>query len=209
MPLYKTITPNSQTTVKIWKIEESYNDLFDAVALKPETLQRVLGMKSELHQRGFLSVRKLLAEFGYDDFDLYYDENGKPHLKDGKQISITHSFIFSAVIISDSIVGIDIEKQREKIPVIAHKFIDYEFDYLDKSAPHYIRKLTAIWCVKESLYKLFATPGLSFKDYFLVIPFELKDEETKAWIDYKDKKHPYNIHFLEFEGFTCAYAVNS
>ena len=92
MPLYKTIIPNSQTTVKIWKITESYEVLMEKVSLKPVALERVLGMKSELHQRGFLSVRHLLQEFGYTDADLFYDENGKPHLKDGKQISITHSF---------------------------------------------------------------------------------------------------------------------
>ena len=104
MPLYKTISPNSQTIVKVWKILESYNDLLKPLTLKPESLKRVLGMKSELHQRGFLSVRHLLREFGYTDYDLFYDENGKPHLKDGKHISITHSFMFSAVVVSDNIV---------------------------------------------------------------------------------------------------------
>lgn len=207
MPLYKTITPNSQTTVKIWKIEESYNDLFESVSLKPKSLERVLNMKSELHQRGFLSVRKLLAEFGYEDIDLHYDRNGKPYLKDGKHISITHSFTFSAVVVSDNIVGIDIEKQREKISIIAHKFIDYEFNYLEESDTDYIKKLTIIWCVKESLYKLFATLGLSFKEHCLVIPFSLADESTVAWIDYAKKKIRYHINFLEFEGFTCAYAL--
>lgn len=207
MPLYKTITPNSQTIVKIWKITESYEDLMSKVTLKPNSMERVLGMKSELHQRGFLSVRHLLQEFEYTDEDLFYDDNGKPHLKDGKQISITHSFNFSAVIVSDLIVGIDIEKQRDKINVIAHKFIDYEFDYLNEETKDYINKLTVIWCVKESLYKLFCTPGLSFKQHCLVIPFSIGDNETLAWIDYKDKKHSYNIRFLEFEGFTCAYAI--
>lgn len=207
MPLYKTINPDSQTTVKIWKIEESIDDLMKQVSLKPESLNRVLGMKSELHQRGFLSVRHLLQEFGYQDSDLFYDENGKPHLKDGKYISITHSFHFSAVIISKNTVGIDIEKQRDKITIIAQKYIDYEFDYLNENELDYIKKLTAIWCVKESLYKLFATPGLSFKKHFLVIPFEINDEETIAWIDYKNQKYRYKIHFLEFEGFTCAYAI--
>lgn len=208
MPLYKTITPNSQTVVKIWKIDESFDDLMQPISLKPQSLERVLGMKSELHQRGFLSVRHLLRAFGYTDADLFYDENGKPHLKDGKQISITHSFNFSAVIVSDLIVGIDVEKERHKIKIIAHKFIDYEFDYLNESDTDYIKKLTAIWCIKESLYKLFATPGLSFKDHCLVIPFEIKDKETNAWIDYEDEKHRYDIHFLEFEGFTCAYAIS-
>ncbi|MBC3758222.1 4'-phosphopantetheinyl transferase superfamily protein [Hyunsoonleella sp. SJ7] len=207
MPLYKTITPNSQTTVKIWKISESFEDLMSRVDLKPIALERVMGMKSELHQRGFLSVRCLLRELGYTDKDLFYDDCGKPHLKDGKQISITHSFQFSAVIISDLIVGIDIEKQREKIKRIAHKFIDYEQDYLASEADDYVKKLTLIWCVKESLYKLYCTPGLSFKDHCLVIPFNINDTETIAWIDYQEKKNRYNVEFLEFEGFTCAYAI--
>ena len=207
MPLYKSISVNSQTTVKIWKIEESYNELFEPLDLKPQSLERVLGMKSELHQRGFLSVRHLLREFGYTDQDLFYDENGKPHLKDGKHISITHSFTFSGVIVSHKEVGIDIEMQRDKIAVIAHKFVDYEFNYLDKSADDYINKLTVIWGIKESLYKLFATPGMLFREHFLVIPFMLNDGNTVAWIDYNNKKYRYNTAFLEFEGFTCAYVT--
>ncbi|MAB48240.1 MAG: 4-phosphopantetheinyl transferase [Flavobacteriaceae bacterium] len=198
---------NSQTTVKIWKIEESYDELFEPLDLKPQSLDRVLGMKSELHQRGFLSVRHLLREFGYTDQDLFYDDNGKPHLKDGNHISITHSFTFSGVIVSDKEVGIDIEMQRDKIAVIAHKFVDYEFNYLDKSADDYINKLTVIWGIKESLYKLFATPGMLFKEHFLVIPFTFEEGETIAWIDYKGRKYRYNTAFLEFEGFTCAYVV--
>ncbi|WP_055447535.1 4'-phosphopantetheinyl transferase family protein [Lacinutrix mariniflava] len=207
MPLYKTISVNSQTTVKIWKIEESYDTLFSALDLKSTSLTRVLGMKSELHQRGFLSVRHLLREFGYTDQDLFYDDNGKPHLKDGKHISITHSFTFSGVIISDVEVGIDIEKQRDKIAVIAKKFVDYEFQYLSKNNENYIRRLTVIWGIKESLYKLFATPGMLFREHFLVIPFMIEDLETVCWIDYKMKKYRYNSYFLEFEGFTCAYVL--
>jgi phosphopantetheinyl transferase len=207
MPLYKSITVNSQTTVKIWKIEESYDALLAPLDLKPQSLERVLGMKSQMHQRGFLSVRHLLREFGYTDQDLFYDTNGKPHLKDGKHISITHSFHFSGVIVSDSEVGIDIEMQREKIGIIAKKFVDYEFNYLNSTAEDYVRKLTVIWGIKESLYKLFATPGMLFKKHFLVIPFMLQDGTTVAWIDYKDKKYRYTTGFLEFEGFTCAYVI--
>ncbi|WP_299114696.1 4'-phosphopantetheinyl transferase family protein [uncultured Winogradskyella sp.] len=207
MPLYKSISVNSQTTVKIWKIEESYDDLLRPLDLKPNSLERVLGMKSELHQRGFLSVRHLLRRFGYTDQDLFYDDNGKPHLRDGKHISITHSFTFSGVIVSDKEVGIDIEMQRHKISIIAKKFVDYEFNYLTINAEDYIRKLTVIWGVKESLYKLFATPGMLFREHFLVIPFMLDDGETVAWIDYRDKKYRYNTAFIEFEGFTCAYVI--
>ena len=207
MPLYKSIRINPQTTAKIWKIDESYDTLIAPLDLKSQSLERVLGMKSELHQRGFLSVRHLLREFGYTDQDLFYDTNGKPHLKDGKHISITHSFNFSGVIVSLDEVGIDIEMQRNKIGIIAKKFVDYELNYLDPTSEDYVRKLTVIWGIKESLYKLFATPGMLFKEHFLVIPFMLQDLTTVAWIDYKDKKYRYNTGFIEFEGFTCAYVI--
>lgn len=207
MPLYKTIQVNSQTIVKIWKITESYKELMAPLDLKSNSLERVLGMKSELHQRGFLSVRHLLRDCGYTDQDLYYDTNGKPHLKDGKHISITHSFTFSGIIISDSEVGIDIEMQRDKIAIIAKKFVDYEFNYLTDTDADYVKKLTVIWGIKESLYKLFATPGMLFREHFLVIPFMLEDQTTVAWIDYQDKKYRYQTQFLEFEGFTCAFVT--
>ena len=53
MPLYKTIQPNSQTTVKIWKITESYDDLLKPLDLKSNSLERVLGMKSEFASAWF------------------------------------------------------------------------------------------------------------------------------------------------------------
>jgi phosphopantetheinyl transferase len=207
MPLYKTIAPNSQTTVKIWKITESYEELMQLLDLNDESLLRVSSMKSAIHKRGFLSIRHLLREFDYTDKDLYYDENGKPHLKDGKFISISHSFIFSGIIISEVPVGIDIEKQRSKIKLIAKKFVDYESQYLSDSDEEYIRKLTLIWCIKESLYKLYATPGLSFKLHTLVLPFMIEDQSTKSWIDYNNDKKDFNSEYLEFDGFSCAYVI--
>ena len=72
-------------------------------------------MKSELHRRAFLSIRHLLGLEGYQDSNLIYSDLGKPYLKDGKHISISHSHDFTGIIISDSQeVGIDIEKQSEK-----------------------------------------------------------------------------------------------
>lgn len=207
MPLYKTISTQAITAVKIWKITESFEELMAPLDLKPESLERVKGMKSDIHKRGFLSVRHLLREFGYTDQDLYYDERGKPHLKDGKHISISHSFSFSGVIISDHPVGIDIEMQRPKIARIAPKFVDYEAGYLNVKEEDYVKKLTVIWAIKESLYKLFATAGMVFKDHFLVIPFDLDHHYTAAWIDYKALKQKHQCAFLEFEGFTCAYTV--
>ncbi len=207
MSLYKTITVNPTTKVLIWKIEESFDELIEDIELTTKSAARVNNMKSELHQRGFLSIRHLLASEGYTDHDLYYDENGKPHLHNGLKISITHSFIFSAIIISDIEVGIDVEKKREKILRIAHKFTTIE-DY-DKL--HYIdvriRKLTIVWCAKESLYKSFNRVGLTFLNHIDVDDFSLYYNETTAEVNFEDKREYYHIWFYEFEGFTCAYAL--
>ena len=207
MPLYKTITVNSTTKVLIWKIEESFKTLSEDVVLTERSKSRVAGMRSELHQRGFISIRHLLASEGYTDHDLFYDENGKPHLKDGKHISITHSFNFSAIIISDIEVGIDVEKKREKILRIAHKFTNFE-DYQNLIHKDVIvRKLTIVWCAKESLYKSFNRVGLTFLNHINVEDFSLYQNVTTASVDFEDKIEGYNISFLEFEGFTCAYAL--
>ena len=37
----------------------------------------------------------------------------------------------------------------------------------------------------------------------------LKDQNTIAWIDYNNIKHRFTSNFVEFEGFTCAYALPS
>lgn len=207
MSLFKSIRVNPTTKVLIWKIEEDEQSLKLGINLTANCVARLSTMKSELHRRGFLSVRQLLLKAGYRACDLYYDSYGKPHLRDGKQISITHSFNYSAIIVSDTIkVGIDIEKQRNKIGFIAEKFIGYEFAYLEKEM---IRELTVVWCIKESLYKVFATHGMSFKQHTKVIPFDIKQKNTQAWIIYKDQILKYNSYFLEFDGFTCAYALEN
>ena len=207
MSLYKTITVNPTTKVLIWKIEESYDELMEGISLTDKSAARVNNMKSELHQRGFLSIRHLLASEGYTDHDLYYDENGKPHLNNDLHISITHSFTFSAIIISDIEVGIDVEKKREKILRIAHKFTTID----DYQKLHHqeviIRKLTIVWCAKESLYKSFNRVGLTFLNHINVEDFSLYYNETTANVDFEDKQESYKIWFLEFEGFTCAYAL--
>src|SRR5688572_9400840 len=100
MPLYKTIKIADDTQLLVWKITESLEELSSAVALKTVCTDKLDSMKSEQHKRGFLSVRRLMQEIGYSDFDMYYGADGKPHLTDGKNISITHSFGFSAIMVS-------------------------------------------------------------------------------------------------------------
>lgn len=207
MPLYTTKTVNKTTKVLIWKISESFEELSFGIDLTESNQNRVDSMKSELHQRGFLSVRHLLKEVGLVDHDLVYDEFGKPHLKNGKHISITHSFTFSGIIISDEVpVGIDIEMQRDKILKIAHKFTPFQEYKTIANHSALVSKLTIVWGAKESLYKIYGKKKLRFLENIYVEDFRFEDEETTGDINYDGIRTSYQVHFLEFDGFTCVYA---
>lgn len=205
MPLYKTIKSSKHTTVIVWKIEESLDELYQGITLTDNSLKRISNMRSKIHQKGYLSIRHLLKSLGYDDKDLFYTEDGKPHLKDGKHISITHSFIFSGIIISDYPVGIDIEMNREKIIKIASKFVADECTFLQEEK--LVEQLTVIWGAKESLYKIHPDGGLLFKYHLPIEPFKLSDGQTKGWIKKDNFYENYAIYFEPLENFTLVYAI--
>lgn len=166
MPLLKTIPIDNNGCVYLWEVSETEAFLAAGILLSPHSKDRLLGMKSELHRRAFLSVRHLMALAGIQDVDLYYDPFGKPHLKDGTFISISHSFTLTALIVHKNIpVGIDVEMKREKILRIAHKFTSYS-----PQGAQDIKLLTHIWACKESIYKMAGRAGLSFLKDIAVWP---------------------------------------
>ena len=129
MPLHKVVYLQPNTKLYLWKISEDYNTLFREVRLKDSSLARLEGMKSESHQKGFLAVRMILQHLEYTDFDLLYDEFGKPHLKPqgcsikDLELSISHSHDFSAIVISEQKVGLDLEQLKDKTLKIAPRFM--------------------------------------------------------------------------------------
>ncbi|PXY38944.1 4-phosphopantetheinyl transferase [Flavobacterium cheongpyeongense] len=213
MPLFQTIQFNETTKILIWEITESFEELVSKVVLKEKTQKRLDGMKSQMHQRAFLSVRMLIQEMGFTDKDLHYDEFGKPYFDCHNYISITHSYHFAAIIISHETVGIDMELQREKIIRIADKFTDYECNYLQSHlTDEYVKKLTVIWGAKEAIFKIRNEKGISFKDHICVENFSLNKPQTKASLHFDDLVKDFDVHYKNirsdnFEGnFTLVYA---
>ncbi|AOW17443.1 4-phosphopantetheinyl transferase [Polaribacter vadi] len=207
MALYKTLTISSKTKVFIWKIEETIEELQQGVTLTENNSARLNSMKSDLHQKGFLSIRHLLKEIDLTDADLIYDEFGKPHLNNNRFISITHSFNFTAIIYStETEVGIDIEKQRDKILKIAHKFTPIEEYKTIANHDALISKLTIVWGAKESLYKIYGKKKLLFLHHIYVADFKFEEAKTTGEIRFDGETTSYAVEFLEFEGFTCVFA---
>ena len=207
MPLLKTIALNDYTQLFVWKISETFDELFNSVAFKDVSLARVESMKSESHQRGFLAVRRLLMEAGYSDFDLYYDEFGKPHLGNGKHISISHSHDFSVIVLSDVNVGADLEILKEKTLKLAPRYMDVShLENLSKSDE--LIKATVVWGIKESVFKIKNEIGISFKDNIFEDDFNLEDKKCGVSLQFNDKTERFDIvfEFIENYVFVCAFS---
>ena len=210
MPLHKTIYLSNNTKLYLWKITEDFDTLFNQVKLKDSSLARLENMKSESHQKGFLAVRMLLQHNDYDDFDLFYDELGKPHIKPqgcsikNIEVSISHSFDFSAIAISDVKVGLDLEQIKEKTLRIAPRFMD--ITHLENlSEEDKIAKATVVWGVKESVFKLKNEKGISFPNHISESPFQLEDKKGKTQLHFNEIAEDFNFQFdfVEDYVFVC------
>ncbi|NBL63795.1 4'-phosphopantetheinyl transferase superfamily protein [Flavobacterium sp. NST-5] len=208
--LFQTIDINPTTKVYLWKITETFDELFRVVKLRDVSLARLEKMKSEEHQKGFLAVRMILQHLDLDDFKLFYDESGKPHLLDCplKEISISHSHEFSAVAISEKPIGLDLEKIKEKTLRIAPRFMDVS--HLENlSNEEKILKATVIWGIKESIFKIKNQPGISFPQHISETAFHLADQKTTAQLNFQNQKENFQIVFNRAEDyiFVCAFSV--
>ena len=212
MPLHKVVYLQPNTKLYLWKISEDFDTLLNEVRLKDSSLARLEGMKSESHQKGFLAVRMILQHLEYTDFDLLYDEFGKPHLKPqgcsikDLELSISHSHDFSAIVISEQKVGLDLEQLKNKILKIAPRFMD--ISHLENlSTEEKIKKATVIWGIKESIFKLKNEVGISFSDHISENAFTFDDKVTTATLKFNNKEEKFKIQFEQEEDyiFVCAF----
>lgn len=206
MPLYKVISLFKNTKLYLWKITEDFNTLYKEVKLNTTSLSRLENMKSESHQKGFMAVRMLLQHINHSDFDLYYDDKGKPHLNDEKYISISHSNGFSAILISDESIGLDIEQLKEKTLKIASRFMD--ISHLENlSIEDKVKKATVIWGIKESIFKIKNETGISFPNDIFEEDFSWEDKKATATLKFNKKEEKFQILFDAIEDyiFVCAF----
>lgn len=216
MPFYKAIALTPNTKLYLWKITEDVDTLFKSVRLKDSSLARLEGMKSESHQKGFLAVRMLLQHNEYTDFDLYYDEFGKPHIKPQGcsikdiEISISHSNDFSAIVLSEQKVGFDMEILKDKTLLLAPRYMDVSH-LANISKDDELLKATVVWGIKESVFKIKNVVGISFKDHIFEDDFNLADKKcgVELRLDNKTERFDVVFGFIENYVFVCAFESKS
>lgn len=212
MPLHKVILLSKTTKLYLWKITEDLEVLRSQIRLKDSSITRLESMKSESHQKGFLAVRMLLQHNDYNDFDLYYDEFGKPHIKpqgcsiQDVEISISHSNDFSAIVISEEKVGLDLEQLKQKTLKISSRFMDISH-LKNLSEEEKIKKATVVWGIKESIFKIKNEKGISFPEHIFEDDFNFEDKKATATLKFNNKEEKFKIQFGAEEDyiFVCAF----
>jgi len=205
MPLYSKNKIDSSTFILIWKLEEDFDSLLSSVKLQPKSLNKLEEFSSMKRKIEFLATRRLLQEVGFSDLDLNYRDDGAPILIN-KFISISHSSEFVAVIISDKKVGIDIEKKRNQIFRISHKFVNenekakFDIDTLEV--------LSIIWNTKEAMFKLCDKSGIDFRENMNVSEIDFESKEVKSELIFGDEQIKMKGKLDIFENQTLVYLMN-
>lgn len=158
MPLFLNEEIFPDVRLGIWAISESSDDFW---ALSPyvESSRSEFNAlyKSEQRKCEVLAVRLLIKEIIGDNVQLLHQDNGKPYLSSGMNISISHTRGFAVIIVSHSKqVSVDIEYFSNRIERIRSKFMRG-----DENASSQV-KLLMHWCAKETMYKLFPEDNLTF-----------------------------------------------
>jgi len=211
MPIIKSININNNRLLAIWKVEESIESLLNMLAPAPEDRELLFSFKNKKKQYewlgGRLTLKHLVSQLNIPYKGIKKDEHGKPMLRVSEaEISLTHSFPYVAAIIDRTEpVGIDLEQPRNKVLRIAHKFLnDEELDF----AKNDVKMLNIMWCVKETLYKIYGQKGLSFKEHLQIEPFNINHLNTITGnIIVNDTSESYKLQYIDELDYILTYNV--
>lgn len=158
MPLFLNEEIFPDVRLGIWAISESSDDFWALSPYVESSCSEFNALyKSEQRKCEVLAVRLLIKEIIGDNVLLLHQDNGKPYLSSGMNISISHTRGFAVIIVSHSKqVSVDIEYFSNRIERIRSKFMRD-----DENTSSQV-ELLMHWCAKETMYKLFPEDNLTF-----------------------------------------------
>lgn len=149
MPLIRReIQPNG-SELFLWKVEEDKTVLNEY----PVDWSRFEKIKAPNKQQEWLGRQLLFIEAGVLNKVNYLD-NGKPVLQQG-YISISHCKNVVGIILSNELVGLDIQNCTEKLFRIKGKFCSANELALVEKSNSPLEDLTRIWSAKEAVFKVY------------------------------------------------------
>ena len=200
MPFLKDFIINQNTKIKLWEIhlgELDYQglDQYDSHLLKSK--------KNQLSKEQFLAVRKIL-QLENPSYKIRYDELGKPSINSDLNISISHSNLMAAIVLSGyNKTGIDIELKESKILNIQDKFLN-ETEKVSTKYESDIGYLTKIWTAKEATYKALGKKGISFSDNIIIK--KISNNKGEGHYLRGKEKEKFDLNFFYIDKYILCYA---
>lgn len=189
MPLVLKRHIDPHTTLAIWEMKESMNDLLQAAIPIPENLHK------EQRQREWISSRILLEEIAPQS-SITYNSFGAPQLSNGDAISISHTPHYCCILVSKKKASIDLELITTKATRVSDKFMHQEEQSLICDN---VEQSTLIWCAKECLFKLHQKGNLIFKEDLRIHRITTNTLETSL------KNTTYHLHYEIFKSHYLVY----
>jgi len=188
----------------LWKLSETETQLSNLLNISLSSKSKLDLIKSSSQRRQFLGVQNLLNLHKIKNNMLFYDDNGKPHLLNNKFISISHSFDYCGVIVSNVKVGLDIEKFRSKILNISKKFVSQSDLGLIKL--NSIENVTKVWSIKEAVFKAFGHNEIDFKKNIIIKSVNKEFTKANVLIFKNEISENYSIEIYNFSEYICCVA---
>ena len=208
MHLDKELDFKFKTRVILWKIEETENELLKFITLPLTEKEKFKKRKSPKHRLEFLGSRAAMISLGIDLDKFLFNDNGAPYLTDHRYCSISHTDGYGAVVVSDNKTGVDVEIYKDKITRIASKFVHPAEVFVNKSE-NYLKMLTRLWTVKESVYKAFGVPGIHFSKAIQVDPFQLQDQQGTARLVHLKTEYFFTLYFRTITNGEICIAIHT
>lgn len=156
--------PSNDTYVSVWRIDEpaAFFRIFPNSWSMPPIQADAQAHKYLESLAARFCLWNLMQKLNLQDCELQQDGRQRPFLNHPDwHISISHSYPFATACMSKHpFTGIDLERKGRNIQKIAPRFLNSRELEAWKHDP---MTLTIAWSAKESIYKAWKKPGLSFQ----------------------------------------------
>ena len=204
MPRINRLHPAQDTLLLICDEPLSFEAL-EAEA-DAEDLQSVENFTSAMRRRERLMWRRMLREEFGCSILVEYTPSGRPEIKNlpYKHISVSHCQGVVAVILSQRVCGIDVERKERNFERIAERYLTpQEWAVCHDVGLAREQALAMIWCAKECMYKVAQSEGVDLCRDVKVEAIDIKRGQMLGRV--VDSK-PIKMSIIEGDGYLVVHS---
>lgn len=208
MPFVKKIEVENGV-LGIWELTDSTDSLINDFQFSEKEEIEFKKFILKKRQKEYLATRLLLQQLMNSKSEIIYQKSGQPQIKNSPlNISISHSADLVVILISEGVVGIDVEKVTRNIEPVAKRFLHKnEMEWINKT-PNPKDSMILCWGAKEAIFKCTNQTGVQFDTQIFIPSFEFgKTDFFNGILTARKSIENYNLWYFYFENNIIVYCV--